>query len=102
MCLSNVLSSARFERLLILNCWRWGLWAGRSGVPFCLLGVLYVVVGFLPEEDVRVCLRLARLVYGCLADFVDSLALLWMVGAGESVRGWRFSLVRKGRCWRIV
>ncbi len=69
----------------------------------CLLDVLSeVVLGFLPEEAVRVCLRLARFVYVCLAYPVASLALLCKVGAGEGVEGWRDSLVRRGRCWRIV
>ena len=62
------------------------------GVPSCLLVVFNVVVlGFPTEVNVRVCLRLARLVCACLADLVDGLALLRMVGVDEGVRGLRFS-----------
>ena len=72
-------------------------------MPFCLLDVFnQIVLGFLPEEDVRVCLRLARLVYVYLADLVDRLALLLMVGADEGVKGRHFLQEGKGRCWRIV
>ena len=72
-------------------------------MPSCLLDVFNeIVLGFLSEEDVRVCLRLARLLYVCLADPVDSLALLRMVGADEGVKGWRFSQEGKEMCWRIV
>ena len=61
-------------------------------MPSCLLDVFNeVVLGFPPEVDVRVCLRLARLVYVCLADLVGSLALLRMVGADEGVKGLCFS-----------
>ena len=50
-----------------------------------------VVLGFPTGVDVRVCLRLARLVYVRLADLVDSLVLLRMVGADEGVKGLRVS-----------
>ncbi len=57
-------------------------------VPSYLLGVFSgVVLGFPTEVSVRVYLRLARLVCVRLADPVDGLALLWMVGAGGGVRG---------------
>ena len=55
-------------------------------VPFCLLGVFNkVVLGFQLEVVVRVYLRFARLVCVRLADLVDGLALLRMVGADEGV-----------------
>jgi hypothetical protein len=50
-----------------------------------------VVLEILPEVDVRVCLRLARLVYVFLVDLVGSLALLQMLGADEGVKRLRFS-----------
>ena len=58
------------------------------GVPFCLLGVFSeVVLGFLLEVVVRVCLRFARLVCVRLTDPVDGLALLRMVRADGGVEG---------------
>ena len=61
-------------------------------MPSCLLDVFSeVVLEILPEVDVRVCLRLARLVYVFLVDLVGSLALLQMLGADEGVKRLRFS-----------
>ena len=58
------------------------------GVPSWLLGVFIgVVLEFPTEVNIRVCLRLARLVCVRLAGLVDSLALLRRVGAGEGVKG---------------
>ena len=58
------------------------------GVPFCLLGVFNkVVLEFLLEVVVRVYLRFARLVCVRLADHVDGMAMLRMVGADEGVEG---------------
>ncbi len=58
------------------------------GVPSLFLGVFTgVVLEFPTEVDIRVCLRLARLVWVRLADLVDSLAMLRKVGAGEGVKG---------------
>ena len=50
-----------------------GVGCAVCGMPSCLLGGFSeVVLGFPTEVDVRVCLRLVRLVYVRLADPVDS------------------------------